>query len=140
MKNKKIKDLFKDIDDFNLPRKSESFDKVKGRLITGKRFYWYYDEDLEFFSNEGEEIKNHLNDIYSGVVIPIPDYENNRGDLDVENCVVVIDIYPCEMSYPEVDWVSLKRLIDDDTLIEFFDMDSIKGDGDFWTHDGIVKV
>jgi len=35
--------------------------------------------------------------------------------------MVVIDQYPTEGCYPEVDWTALKKLLDDDNLIEFFE-------------------
>ena len=116
-----VKDIFRDIEDNNLPKNINNYDKIKGELYSGKRFYWYYKDDLDYFNDEGENIKDYLNDIFSGIIVPIPDTENNHGEIDVENVVVVIDQYPTEGCYPEVDWTTLKRLLDDDNLIEFFE-------------------
>lgn len=116
-----IKDLFKDIDDYNLPKNTENYDKIKGDLYSGKRFYWYYQIDLDYFNDEGEIIKDYLNDIFSGIVVATPDTENNHGEIDVENVIVVVDQYPTEGTYPEVSWTALKRILDDENLIEFFE-------------------
>lgn len=118
---KSVKNIFKDIENYNIPKNVESYDKLKGELHSGKRFYWYYQSDLDYFDNERETIKDYLKDIFSGVIIPIPGTENNRGELDVEDVIVVIDQYPTEGEYPEVDWTALKRLLDDEDLIEFFE-------------------
>lgn len=119
-----IKDLFKDIDDYNLPKNIENYDKIKGDLYSGKRFYWYYQSDLDYFNDEGEKIKDYLNDIFSGIIVAIPDTENNHGEIDVENVIVVVDQYPTEGTYPEVSWTALKRILDDENLIEFFEKPS----------------
>jgi hypothetical protein len=118
---KSVSTLFKDLQGYVLPRNVDCFDKIKGELKIGKRFYWYYKEDLEFFTDEGEKIKDHLFDIASGIIVPIPDTMNNHGELDVESCFVVIDNYPAEKEYPEVEWISLFRLLDDEELVEFFE-------------------
>lgn len=121
---KSVSILFKDLQEYVLPRNVDCFDKINGELQTGKRFYWYYKDDLKFFEDEGEDIKNHLRDIFSGIIVPVPDTINNHGELDVENCFVVIDNYPVEMEYPEVDWISLFRLLDDEELVEFFEKEN----------------
>lgn len=118
---KNVKNLFKDLENYNLPSNTDFYDKIKDELIIGKRFYWYYEDDLKFYEDENEDIKNHLNDLFSGILVPIPDTINNHGELDIENCIIVIDNYPVEGEYPEVEWVSLNRLLDDEKLVEIFE-------------------
>ena len=42
--------LMKDLDNENLPKNLDNLDKIKCDLMSGKRVYWYFKEDLEFFS------------------------------------------------------------------------------------------
>ena len=119
--NNYFEELSKDIDNFNLPENTDNVDKIKGELTVGKRFYWYYKEDLDFFNEEGENIKDYLNDIFSGICIPTPGLEYNGGELDFDDVVIVIDSSPAEKSYPEVEWITLGRLLDNDDLVEFFE-------------------
>lgn len=114
----KLKKLIKDIDNRNIPQDwDNAVEKLKCKLDIGKRIYWYYKEDLELYNNP----KNYYKDLYSGIIIPIPGVENNWGELDIEDTVIVVISYPTEMSYPETDWVSIKTLLDDGDLVEIFD-------------------
>ncbi len=81
---------------------------------------------MEFFSNEGLNIYEYYKDIYSGIVVGAPDVDNRGGELDCEDCVVVIDDYPIEKDYPQYTWVALKRLLDDEKLIDIFDEEMMK--------------
>lgn len=113
--------LQKDLENDNLPRKTSNFLKIRCPLKSGKRIYWYFEEDFKFFNDEGENIEDHKKDIFSGIVVGAQDVENNWGELNVEDCVVVMDQYPVEMEYPQFTWVALKRLLDDDNLVEIFE-------------------
>jgi hypothetical protein len=46
--------------------------------------------------------------------------EHNGGELETDECVVVMDRYPCEKSYPETDWIALNRILDDEELVEIY--------------------
>lgn len=119
--------LIKDLDNENLPKNLDNLDKIKCILSSGKRVYWYFKDDLEFFINEGEDIKNHSEDIYSGIVVGRHDVENNYGTIDFSDVVIVMDTYPIEMDYPQFTWIALRRLLDDENLIEVYSED----DSDF---------
>jgi len=115
-----IEKLYRDINNRNIPKDwDNAVEKLKCRLDIGKRIYWYYQEDLELYDNP----RDYYKDLYSGIVIPIPGIENNWGELDIEDTVIVIISYPTEMTYPETDWISIKSLLDIDELIEIFDKD-----------------
>jgi len=118
-----FKELSKDIDDIDLPENLDNYLKINETLtiISGKRIYWYYKEDLECFQDMGEYIKDFASDLFSGICIPRPSIEYNGGELDVEDCIIVSDRQPTEKSYPEVEWISMKRLLNDNDLIEIFE-------------------
>ena len=118
---KKVKKCLADCENLEIPKNPDFVEKIFGELTIGKRFCWYYKEDLDYFKEQGIDPEQYSNQIYSGIIIPIPGVENNRGELDLENIIVVIDDYPIEMDYPEVDWISLKRLLDDEDLVKFFE-------------------
>jgi tRNA A58 N-methylase Trm61 len=42
-----FEELEKDIMNIDLPEDINAIEKIKGTLKTGKRFYWYYQEDKE---------------------------------------------------------------------------------------------
>lgn len=108
-----------------LPRDNKSFKKIKCNLKIGKRIYWYYKEDLDFALNENKIDKDF--DVYypgySGIVILKPDTDSRS--IDGEDCIIVIDRYPCEKCNPEVDWLPLYKLIDCDDLVEITDKEVI---------------
>lgn len=113
--------LQNDLENDNLPRKTSNFLKIKCTLKSGKRIYWYFEEDLKFFNDEGENIEDHKNDIFSGIVVGAQDVENTFGELNAEDCIIVMDQYPVEMSYPQFTWITMKRLIDNDNLVEIIE-------------------
>lgn len=113
-------ELQKDIDNFNLPEDTNAIDKIKGMLLTGKRFYWYYQEDLDFFKEEECDIKDYLGDIFSGIVVPRPGIYRPY-EIDVEDAIVICDNTPTEMDEPEVEWITLGRILNNPDLVEFFE-------------------
>lgn len=113
--------LQEDFNNSNLPRDLDNYDKIYCSLMSGKRVFWYFEEDQKFFKDEGENVEEHTNDIFSGIIVGRHGVENNWGELDVEDCVIIMDQYPCEMCYPEYTWITLKRLLDNDMLIKVFE-------------------
>ncbi len=116
-----FEELSSDIDNYDLPENLDNYKKVNGKLISGRRFYWYYKEDLECYQEEGENIKDYLCNLFSGICVPCPDVEYNGGELDIENVIIVCDCQPTEKCYPEVYWITLGRLLNDDNLVEIFE-------------------
>lgn len=118
MDNKKIDIIFKDLQDIDLPKDSNSWNKLKCNIENGDRIYWYYQEDIDF----AEEMEFNIREdkAYSGIVVIIPDIEYNGGDLDCDNTIVIVDRYPCEKCYPITDWIALNRLLDEENLIEIY--------------------
>jgi len=120
--NNYFKQLAKDIDNYDLPKNLDNIDKVHtSKLFTGKRIYWYYEEDKKFFEDQGENIRDFADDVFSGICVPRPEIENNGGGLDIEDIIVVIDTYPSEKDYPIVEWTTMGRLLNDDDLVEIFE-------------------
>ena len=97
-------------------------DKVKGTLTHGCRVKWYYEDDKKF-AEEMNLIARKAAP-YAGLIISIPDKEFRCGglgaELDIEDCVVIIDDYPTEKCGPSCEWVALGRILDDDNLVELF--------------------
>ena len=115
-----LNQLLKDMNNYSLPRNTESLDKIKCELKQGKRVYWYFEEDLKHYAEENLKIKDFSKDLFSGIIVGWQDVENNLGELDFNDVVIVMDSYPVEMEYPQFTWLSLKRLIDDENLVEIY--------------------
>lgn len=107
-----------DLKNYDLPKNLDAIDKIKGILVHGSRIWWYYQEDKEFYEKLNESPRQFAP--FSGVVVSKPHVSYSGPELDIENCVVVIDTDPSEKCYPEVAWVALNRLLDDENLIEIF--------------------
>lgn len=119
--------LMKDIENENLPSKTEYLNKIKCELKQGKRVYWYFEEDLKHYAEENLRIKDFKKDLFSGIIVGWQDVENNWGELDFNDVVIVMDSYPIEMNYPQFTWFALKRLLDSENLIEIFSEDIPNG-------------
>ena len=117
-----MRDILTDLKDFNLPKDWEqAFKKVKCNLQQGGRIYWYYNDEKKFCESIGEEPR--LMKYWSGITVIAPDREvRSMGcELEIEDCVVVLDWHPCEKCYPESDWIALNRLLDNPDLVEIYD-------------------
>lgn len=124
MKSRSVNRVFKDIENFDLPKDTNKFEKVHCSLRIGQRVYWYYAEDVEFAVIEGFDIKSGY-DIYSGIVIPVPDIDTDTelmggGGTDT---IIIMDKYPTEKEQCQYTWIALNRLIDDDNLVEIYSKD-----------------
>lgn len=115
--NKNMKQVFEDLENLDLPKYISAWDKLKCTLINGMRIFWYYKDDVKFAKEIHENVKELKN--HSGIIIAADETIYN-GSLDEEHCIVVIDRYPVEKEYPEITWIALNRLVDDDNLIEIY--------------------
>lgn len=118
--NKLSKDLSKGME---LPKDETALNKIHCELGNGKRIYWYYQDDLEFYENEGESVKDYSDALFSGIVIPIP-YSSGTRESDYDCYIVVIDQYPTEKEDPTVDWIALNRLLDNPLIVEIYQSDN----------------
>lgn len=115
-----IKTLLKDTE--YVPKDWETWLKrLKCEPEHGKRIYWAYKEDVEFF--KGEDVE--LSYLYSGILIAKPDASIHAHD--VEDFIVVCDEYPVEKCDCDVDWIALSKLMDNDTLHEIVDKEKNYG-------------
>jgi hypothetical protein len=122
-----LKQLVKDIENYNLPKDLSSYDKIHCELKHDNRIYWYYKEEMDFWQEEGLNIYECYKDMNSGIIVGRPDIDVRGSELDVEDCVVIIDNYPTEKEYPVYTWISLKRILDDKFLVDIFDDKMIGG-------------
>jgi len=121
---KDITKVFKDVENISLPKDLNNLSKIHCSLSIGQRVYWYYQEDLDFANDHGIDVKKDF-DIYSGIVIPVPDIDVNTelmggGDTDT---IIIMDQYPTEKENCQYTWIAINRLIDDYNLIEVFSRD-----------------
>ncbi len=122
-----LNQIVKDCRSFDIPRNwEEVYKKVKCSLKHGSKVYWYFEEDKEFATKEGIDIK--ADPPNSGLVVAAPDtlMQSSNQELDFENCIIVMDNYPTEKCYPEATWMALNKLLDIDDLVEIFAIN--KGD------------
>jgi hypothetical protein len=119
--DKKLEQLLDDMGNIDLPENEKFIDKLDKNcsLDIGKRLYWYYKEDLEYYQDINENPRDFLSELYSGICIPRYGIERTR-DLEIEDTVIIIDDYPTEMDPVEIDWVALGRLLNNESLIEVF--------------------
>ena len=111
--------IIEDCKNCNLPKSIDNFNKMHcSDFENGMRIAWYYKEDLRYAQEGGYDPKTLM--VYSGIIIGVPDTEYN-GSLEPEDCIVVIDEYPCEKCYPLIDWISLNKLLDNEDLIEIYE-------------------
>ena len=119
--DKYLEKLSEDLENFNLPVDFETaYKKITCPLNVGGIIFWYYKEDEELYEAEGESPHNYPYDMFSGIVVPRHGIELNGGELEIDDAVIVIISSPEEKSYPECYWIALKRLLDDDELVEIF--------------------
>lgn len=105
---------------YDLPKDEKAIEKIHCDLRAGNRVYWYYQDDLKFYEDEGESIKDYRDAIFSGIVVPKP-YASGTRYIEYQDCVIVVDQYPTEKEDVEVDWITLGRLLDNKELVEVYD-------------------
>jgi hypothetical protein len=120
--DKEIVQLFDDLRNLDLPRES-GLDKLKCSLNIGQRVKWYSKDDLAYYN---EHIREENDDPRScahfrGIVIPRPSIDYRGGELEYDEAVIVLYDYECEKDYPEIGWIALSRILDNEDLVEIFD-------------------
>lgn len=105
----------------------QNISKIDGtaEFYNGQRVYWYYSDDIKFWEEQSKLDQIPYNPKAwardqgcSGIIIGYPDADPRY--IEAEKAIVVIDKYPTEKTAPEIDWVSLGRLIDNKDLVELF--------------------
>lgn len=129
--NKDWRELIEDITaqrELRLPGEDweVKWDRVKCNLRQGMRIGWYYQDDKIFAKEHGGDPR--IDCPFSGIVIALPGIElRSGGDLEWEDCTIIVDEYPTQKCYPEVHWVALGRLVDNEHLVEIFDCELREG-------------
>jgi hypothetical protein len=105
----------------SISRIAEIYKKMKCPAYGRGRVWWYYKEDKKFAKDEGFCPRSHAP--YSGFLVPVIGVEN-RGlvscEYELDKLIVVNDVWPVEKCYPEVQWVTLVRLLSTPSLVEMF--------------------
>lgn len=117
---KEINELINDLNNLNLPTDLNDWNKLKCNLEIGQRIYWYFKEDAEY-AKKCESTPRQQKP-YSGIIIPKNGISLIGLEIESEDCVVIIDTYPCEKEYPECTWIALNRLVNTKDLIEIFSL------------------
>jgi hypothetical protein len=120
--DKSISKALKDLQNYSLPKDDKNVEKIKTTMELGKRVFWYYKDDLEFYEGEGESVKDYNDALFSGLVITIPGIERGQ-ELDVNQAIIIVDSYPTEKESPETYWMSLGRLLEDENIVEIYSID-----------------
>lgn len=107
-----------DIDNDQLPRDLDSYEKGPGELKAGQRIGWWYKDDVDFQSEHGDGIDLLEDPPFGGIVIPREGIEERGDYFDVEEMVVVMDRYPAEKCYCETIYIAYRRLVDSDDLVK----------------------
>jgi len=122
--DKNIKEALVDCVNINLPKDLNDFDKVKCNIHNGKRIFWFYQEDLDFFKNEGLNPRGWKP--HSGIVVATPYCGETPVGGELSDYIIIsVDKYPCEKCYPEIYWIAFNKLVGDSDLIEIYGEENI---------------
>lgn len=98
------------------------FDKLKCKLLPGAKVGWYYQDDLDYWQEcfGGDEFDPERGSQWRGILVPISGLENNGGEFEFDQMIVVMTSHPCEKCYPETGWMSLPSLMSD--VVEIYEI------------------
>jgi len=113
-----LQQLSSDLNNPELPRDLDAYEKIKCPLTIGAVVSWYYKDEEKFCLEEKIDVRR--NSQWEGVLIPRPDIECRGEGLEPEDCVLVVYNEPCEKCYPDVEYVALNRFLDCEDLVELF--------------------
>lgn len=122
----KFEEILKDLNDWKFDDDCDTalkiiktcYSKLKCQPKPYSRIYWYYKDDEDYAKEEDLDIREMQ--YYSGIIIP-PPFEQPLDTFEpFEHGIVIVDQYPTEMCAPDIDWVCLKKLLQDDNLVEVY--------------------
>lgn len=124
--NNQLEKLSKDLEkasNYELPETEGIEEKVlKCQPAHGMRIGWYYMEDLDFYRSEKVNPREYSR--YTGLLVLRPDAEHRgSGSREIEDLVLIVDGYPCEKCYPEVDYIAFAAFLNDPNLVEVYQED-----------------
>lgn len=103
-----------------------AFMKVKCDLTPGEWVGWYAQDELKFYRDcdgaDDAETEIRKSPPWSGIVIPVPGWENTGREMEIEDAVIVVMESPTEKCGPDVDYMTLCRLISNEDLVEVFSL------------------
>lgn len=92
---------------------------MTGRLLSGARCAWCYDEDVGFWRREREPIPHPKDWPYQGFIMPFPEVDA-RSEIQPEHACLIITNYPIEKENAKVDWCVLALLFESEDLFRFY--------------------
>lgn len=103
--------------------------KVRCDLMPGEWVGWYAKDELEYYRDcdgaEDAETSIRKSPPWSGIVIPVPGWENTGREMEIEDAVIVVLDAPTEKCGPDVDYMTLCRLISNEDLVEVFSLKAV---------------
>lgn len=109
-----LKKLEKDLFNHELPRNFDDWEKCQFEPDIGLKVGWWFKEDQDFALEDGLDLVS--DPPYQGLLVPVFDKDVTR--LELEDYMVCVTQYPCEKCNPETDWVALRQMVDNETLIQ----------------------
>jgi hypothetical protein len=109
-----------DLDICVLPRDIDAAcAKLECDVKHGQRIGWWFKQDEEYAKKwlipEGESLE--ASPPFLGLMIGVQDCEARR-ELELDQCIVIMDTYPAEKHNCELEWVALTRMLDDENLVK----------------------
>lgn len=98
--------------------------KIKCSLRAGMKVGWYYKDDLEFQQKHDPDGDLTRYPPYSGYIIPDIDVES-VNEFEWDEVILVVTDYPTEKCNSETDWVVLGMLIENEDLVEIFEIEEV---------------
>lgn len=97
----------------------DSYDRLlKCEIQHGQRIYWYFEEDAKYANPHGLDVREQ--GLYSGILLHYEGQIADGREIDIEDCVLVVDRYPTEKCWPDVSWIALGRLLASEGLVEVY--------------------
>jgi hypothetical protein len=122
----RFEEILKDLDDHHFHDDLDTaskiikdcYAKLKCQPDPYSRIYWYYENDAVYAKEEDLDVRQMK--YYSGILIPPPFDRPISSFEPFEDGIVIVDQYPTEMCEPDVDWICLKRLLQNEELVEVY--------------------
>lgn len=114
--------LREDMRNFDLAPEDSCDRLLKCEIKHGERVYWYFKEDAKYAKEFQNDVREQR--LYSGILLHCDGQIADGREIDIEDCVLVVDHYPTEKCWPDVSWIALGRLLASEGLVEVYSLPS----------------